>query len=314
MPQTFYMTVGLPGGGKSRWAASVPDAVIHSSDAIRAELFGDENNQSDSEIVFKVLHERVLRDLSEGKNVVYDATNINYKRRMGFLNQIRSLHMRDLKKQCIFMAVPYGLCVERNKNRERYVPEDVIRRMYFNIDVPVICEGWDEIQIEDSMGYPDPRTSTLRMESTIKRLSFLKHDNPHHEYSIGDHCKAAWLYFMEHYFNDKLYDLALSRAVLLHDVGKEQTKVFTDSKGNASSIAHFYNHEKVGAYESFYYTGDLISSYRLKTAALIRWHMWPYVVDKSDNPNRTLSKAKKLFGDWTWNQVMILHECDLNAH
>lgn len=42
----FYMMVGLPGSGKSFTAESIPNAVVHSSDAIRAEVLGDENDQT----------------------------------------------------------------------------------------------------------------------------------------------------------------------------------------------------------------------------------------------------------------------------
>lgn len=58
--QYFYMMVGLPGSGKSFTAESIPNAVTHSSDAIRAEVLGDENDQTQQDLVFQTLHKRVL--------------------------------------------------------------------------------------------------------------------------------------------------------------------------------------------------------------------------------------------------------------
>lgn len=304
--QTFYMMVGLPGSGKTFAAENISDAVIHSSDAIRAEILGDVNDQTKQDLVFQTLHERILRDLGDGKDVVYDATNINYKRRIAFLNRVKALHKAALRTVCIFMATPYEICVERNNSRDRIVPESVIRRMYLKFDVPAMEEGWDEVQING-----DEEWGLFRWEETLKRLSAIEHDNPHHSYSIGQHCLAAWGYLKSHYPNA---DIVLERATLLHDIGKEKTKVFTDSKGNPSDIAHYYGHECVGAYDSFTYTGDLSPAQRLKVALLIRWHMWPYVVDKSDSPNKTVSKAKRLLGNDIWNQVMELNICDRNAH
>ena len=40
----FYMTVGCPASGKSTWAEQYKDGfIIVSSDAIRADLYGDES-------------------------------------------------------------------------------------------------------------------------------------------------------------------------------------------------------------------------------------------------------------------------------
>ena len=177
--QTFYMMVGIPGSGKSFFAERVHNAVVHSSDAIRAEVLGDENDQTKQELVFQTLHERVFRDLADGKNVVYDATNINYKRRMAFLQQINAMRIPSLWTVCVFMAVPYETCIERNNNRERSVPEAVIHKMYKKFDIPMKAEGWDEILVVDSEDRFD------RLNDLLTRLSKLDHDNPHHEYTVG---------------------------------------------------------------------------------------------------------------------------------
>lgn len=180
----FYMMVGLPGSGKSFTAESIPNAVVHSSDAIRAEVLGDENDQTQQDLVFQTLHKRVLQDLVDGKDVVYDATNINYKRRIGFLDRVRALHKHDLRTVCLFMATPYEVCLERNNNRERSVPESVIQKMYFKFDVPMMAEGWDEIRIVGDEDRHD------QIDTLMLRLSKLEHDNPHHEYTVGQHLRS----------------------------------------------------------------------------------------------------------------------------
>ena len=303
--QTFYMMVGIPGSGKSFFAERVHNAVVHSSDAIRAEVLGDENDQTKQELVFQTLHERVFRELADGKNVVYDATNINYKRRMAFLQQINAMRIPSLWTVCVFMAVPYETCIERNNNRERSVPEAVIHKMYKKFDIPMKAEGWDEILVVDSEDRFD------RLNDLLTRLSKLDHDNPHHEYTVGLHCMATQQYLLTHY---KDFDICLSRAALLHDIGKERAKVFHDAKGNPTEIAHYYQHERMGAYESFGYTSDLSMEQRLKVALLIRWHMWPYAVEKSDSPSKTANKIRRLLGEDIWKEVMVLNDCDRHAH
>ena len=86
---TFVMMVGLPASGKSTYVKELAEemrAVICSSDAIRKELCGDENSQDNNEEVFKLLHSRIKECLKKGVNVIYDATNINSKRRRAFLS------------------------------------------------------------------------------------------------------------------------------------------------------------------------------------------------------------------------------------
>lgn len=305
--QFFYMMVGLPGSGKSWYAGNkLLNAVVHSSDAIREEILGDVADQSNQQLVFQTLHDRVLSDLRAGRDVVYDATNIDYKRRMGFLQRVTAVNPQ-IWKVCVFMATPYDKCVERNKSRDRTVPESVIDRMYRKIDIPMKAEGWDEIVVEGV----EPVDNGI--EPLLSRLSGLEHDNPHHEFTVGQHMLAAYEYFDKHYPN-QVSNVVLERAVMLHDIGKEYTKVFCNAKGEPTDIAHYYQHERVGAYQSFTYTADLPLDGRLQVALLIRWHMAPFAVSKSDHPSKTEKKFKDLLGEDIWNQVMVLNDCDRHAH
>ena len=88
----FIMMVGLPGSGKSLRAKNLAvkeNAIIHSSDNLRQELFGDKNTQDNNEELFKELHRRIKHDLKGEQNVIYDATNISYKsvRRFGRIKE-----------------------------------------------------------------------------------------------------------------------------------------------------------------------------------------------------------------------------------
>ena len=306
--QFFYMMVGLPGSGKSWYAEhKLPNAVIHSSDAIREELLGDVSDQSQQGLVFQTLHDRVLNGLQGGLDVVYDATNISYKRRREFLQRVKALNIPNLKTVCVFMAPPYARCVERNANRDRTVPESVIDRMYHKFDVPMYLEGWDNIIVWGV----EPSKDIIN--KTLTRLSTLEHDNPHHQLTVGQHMLTAYSYFVSHY-GDAVQDIVLGRSILLHDVGKKQTKVFHNGKGEPTEIAHFYDHERVGAYDSFVYNYDLHMGDQLASALLIRWHMAPFAISHSDNPSKTERKFKDLLGEDIWNRVMIIHDCDLHAH
>ena len=311
---TFCMMVGLPGSGKSHLSGMIMrqnhsrgiDTVVHASDAICAEILGNESDQSQRHKVFDVLHQRVKDDLRAGKYVIYDATNISYKRRMAFLIELDALHIEHLYRICVFMATPFEQCLENNCTRERIVPEDVIRRMRLSFDVPMREEGWNCV-----VPYNTPDYVAGNMDRKLKELCRIGQDSHHHSLTVGQHCLAAWGYLHEHYPEASNI---LSRATLLHDLGKESTKAFLDSKGEPSEEAHFYNHERVGAYDSFSYTGDMSEQERMRVALLIRWHMLPFVISHSENPAKTEAKFRRLLGDNVWKNIQILHECDMRAH
>lgn len=146
--QKLYILVGLPGSGKSTFAqklASETGAVICSSDAMRKRLYGDENIQGNPNEVFSRLKKDTLEYLSNGKSVIYDATNITVKSRKSILTAVKDM---AVYKCAIVMLTPYEICVERAKNRvERVVPEDVILRMKNNFRIPSYSEGFDSIEI-----------------------------------------------------------------------------------------------------------------------------------------------------------------------
>ena len=140
------MLVGLPGSGKSTFADNISkniDVVIHLTDAIRKELFGDENDQQNPQLVFETAYKRIRRDLQEGYNVVFDATNLRQKNRQMFLQYISDIPHRNI---CVLMKTPFKECVRRNDMRERRVPRKVLFRMKKAMEFPTIQEGFEVIK------------------------------------------------------------------------------------------------------------------------------------------------------------------------
>lgn len=140
------MLVGLPGSGKSTFADNISkniDVVIHSTDAIRKELFGDENDQQNPQLVFETAYNRIRRDLQEGYNVIFDATNLRQKNRRMFLQYISDIPHRNI---CVLMNTPFKECMRRNDMRERRVPRKVLFRMKKAMEFPTIQEGFEVIK------------------------------------------------------------------------------------------------------------------------------------------------------------------------
>lgn len=140
----MIMLIGIPGSGKSYLANMLSEflgAVIHSADDLREELYGNVNDVSKNTELFDELHRRIRKDVKNGQSVIVDATNIYNIHRKQFLHSIENI---DCIKLSIYMMTPYEQCLKNNKSRKRIVPEDIIKNMWLNLEIPNKNEGFDE--------------------------------------------------------------------------------------------------------------------------------------------------------------------------
>ena len=268
----FHMLVGLPGSGKTYYANKYlkqENTIILSSDEIRKALLGSEDAQWGNSIVFDTMKHAAIENLRQGRNVIYDATNINSKRRMGLLDQIKKEVKENIFFKVTILAIPYEICVERQQNRERKVHEEVINRMIKNFEVPYYEEGWDEIIVENldfnEKNYISPY-------DFIKKYENYDQNNPHHNLTLGLHVKSAANRYNELVKSNAIkYNSLIEGALYFHDFGKPFCRT-TDENG----ISHYYNHNNVGAYLflcNFYSSIMFFEKEKIKVAKLIEWHM-----------------------------------------
>lgn len=262
MPK-FYMMVGLSGSGKSIYAATL-NAKVFSSDAIRAEVFGDENDQTHNAQVFEILHKRVIECLKNGEDCVYDATNLSAKRRKGFLNNISHI---ECEKICCVFATPYEICIKQNLLRERKVPIGVIKSQMKQFQAPHMNEGWDEILMLRAEG-----CQKIKLMDFFSEGLEVPHDcGPYHMETIQEHMRMCAGMARKKGESREVVD-----ALLFHDLGKLYTKGFFNIKGEPSDIAHYYSHENVSSY--LFLTSQEWNNYEDSRYILylIQYHMRPY--------------------------------------
>lgn len=148
MKPIFIMLVGISGAGKSTIAkdyqALMDNSIIISSDAIRAELWGDESCQHNPKKVFEIMNARTLENLKKGISVIYDATNLISSRRSQLIKQVKP-YCKQVN--CLFIDKTLNECVKNQTKRKRQVPYDVIRKQLFQLEVPRYSEGWDKILV-----------------------------------------------------------------------------------------------------------------------------------------------------------------------
>ena len=300
----LYFLVGLPGSGKSTYAAILErdkNCIVHSSDKIREE-FGDVNDQTKNVKVFETLHKRVKNDLQNDKDTVYDSTNLKRKRRVEFLKELKNI---PCKKICVLVATPWEYCLAQNFARERQVPEDVMCNMYKGFQMPSLYEGFDEVVLYYAK--EEWKTYYGNVVDYVRSLIDYSQDNHHHALKLGEHMYAAANYILDQNMDD---DLAY--AALTHDIGKPDTKTFKDSKGRTTEEAHYYNHHCVGSYKSLFFKYPSYIKSKEYIALLIELHMKPYMEWQQSEKAR--QKDLRIFGQDVIRDVKLLHEADRNAH
>jgi len=141
----LVLLVGLPGSGKSTWARQQGTAVI-STDDIRFLLSDDASNQLIHSHVFATVRFLLRRRLELRRPVTYlDATNTTRHERRAY---IRLGQMFDASVEAIFFDTPLEVCKERNRNRERVVPEWAMDSLAARLVPPSVEEGFTAVTVE----------------------------------------------------------------------------------------------------------------------------------------------------------------------
>ena len=304
----FIMLIGLPGSGKSTYAAKLTNTQkvtkYLSSDKIREELYGDESIQGDPNKIFRIMHERVKEYLAEGYDVVYDATNVTRKNRRGIVTEVKK-YCDDIEAHIVW--APYTECITRDKTRKKSVGEDVIRKFLYRWQSPNYDEGFTNIELifNCNVGW-----NRIRYNDAMITNMNIPHDNPHHTLSIADHSAAAESYIYNSLPNSIGLDgVILCEAAAFHDIGKPFTKGYKSDKETGKidySIAHYYNHDNVGGYFVYGCYDDIpvIRKRAIEVSWLVCNHMQPYF--QSNYYKKLTGKYKDLLDK--------LHEADLAAH
>jgi len=134
--------IGIPGSGKSTWAAK-QNATVISSDELRGVLSGDVKNQDIHAKVFATMRYLLRTRLELGATpTIIDATNIRRKDRKAWL---QIAHKFGASVDAVLFDLPIEVALERNRKRDRVVPEDVIRSMAKRLQLPTIEEGFKKI-------------------------------------------------------------------------------------------------------------------------------------------------------------------------
>jgi predicted kinase len=138
------LSIGLPGSGKSTWFKRHSILPL-SSDMVRILLFDDVTEQRYQDLVFSTLRSMLRARLLARRPWNYvDATNLSPHERRSWIKLANDF---GYEAHAVFFDVPPEVCIERNRRRERNVPEDVMLRMAGKLRPPKFEEGFAKITV-----------------------------------------------------------------------------------------------------------------------------------------------------------------------
>src|SRR5258706_1319371 len=296
--------VGIPASGKSTFAKEIlkdNNYVLVSSDSYREKIYGSEEIQGNKNELFEIINKDIIQYLMDGKSVIFDATNIDLKKRMELIKKINS-KVSDIYITAQVVATQYKICLENNRKRTRFVPEFVIKRMYENFTFPQNFEGIHNVFIRYDYDKYDYRQEWLE-----ELMDDFNQDNPHHSSTLGQHTLKVF----ENILTVAPDNHRLQLAAKFHDIGKLYTKTYKDSKGNQQDFASYYNHEQVSTYESMFYLKEKnIQNFDMfYILGLIQFHMRLYGI----NSDKSRDKLINLIGRQMYEDLILLNDADKNG-
>jgi protein phosphatase len=145
----MVVLIGPSGSGKSTFAARhfAPSQVL-SSDALRAMVADDPNDQAATGAAFELLHTALGMRLAGRRLTVVDATNVEDWARERLLSVARRLGRPSV---AIVFDLPLATCLERNAMRaDRRLPPAALRRQHARMRESLdglAAEGFDRVAV-----------------------------------------------------------------------------------------------------------------------------------------------------------------------
>lgn len=142
---TLHLLIGIPGSGKTTFVKEFINknkCVLVSTDKVRSENKGISEDK-----VWPTVYENIGKNLSNGNDVVFDATSITPKVRDRLKENI-STYCNEYEINAYYFPTYYKICIERVNKRnqmenELFLPLEVIASYGSKVCPPTYLESFD---------------------------------------------------------------------------------------------------------------------------------------------------------------------------
>lgn len=149
MSKNFTMLVGLPGCGKTTYRKEKCQNIVEISSDDFIEKMASDSGLTYNEVFKEQVKNATcgassmfVKAVAEGRDIVWDQTNLTKKKRMGILDQLPN----DYIKTCVVFNISEDVLIKRRAGRDgKTIPEGILRSMKSSFEQPCPSEGWDYV-------------------------------------------------------------------------------------------------------------------------------------------------------------------------
>ena len=137
---TLYVLCGIPGSGKTTHSIQLAEqtgAQLFSFDEYPGACHPRKTKQAKQQ-----MYDDVRRALNAGCDVVVDDLHTKKEWRVNLLSTLQGI---ECHKILVVMTTPLDEGLSRNRQRERRLPDFVVKSLAEGYENPDLVEGWDEI-------------------------------------------------------------------------------------------------------------------------------------------------------------------------
>lgn len=172
----LIVLIGPSGAGKTTWAKEqFQENEIVSSDALRAMVGIDEDDQQAGTVAFELLESIVAERVRRGLTTVVDTTGLNQDNRRSWITKA---HDARMPAHAIVFDTSREACELRNASRSRPIPKSVLSRqftLFKNARGEVQSDGFDGVHLEQPVGLVTPRVAQAKEASSVGEIPRLGH-------------------------------------------------------------------------------------------------------------------------------------------